>query len=135
MGCETTHGHECAPELANESIDPAGNEIRCPLFQVNARPWNVSAGHGHRRQSSWSPWPWSGPILPNIMNLMGQWDSDPNYSYGYFVIPIALAILWHRRGLLDASMLPLAGGASSRCWPSWSASAALRVERAIHGSW
>jgi exosortase len=37
--------------------------------------------------------------------LAQLWNRDPNHSYGYLVIPIALAILWDRRCLLDASRL------------------------------
>src|SRR3954452_25554357 len=37
--------------------------------------------------------------------LVQQWNRDPNHSYGYFVIPIALAILWDRRFLLDGTRL------------------------------
>src|SRR5258708_694870 len=37
--------------------------------------------------------------------LVQQWNRDPNHSYGYFVIPIALAILWDRRFLLDDTRL------------------------------
>jgi len=33
--------------------------------------------------------------------LVGKWGQDPNYSHGFFVIPIALYILWERRELLD----------------------------------
>jgi exosortase len=39
--------------------------------------------------------------------LVAQWNRDPNYSYGFFVIPIAAAIFWSRRGQLDrAKMRP-----------------------------
>lgn len=34
---------------------------------------------------------------PNLRFLAGQWEANPNYSYGYLVIPIALLILWQRR--------------------------------------
>jgi exosortase len=37
--------------------------------------------------------------------LAQLWNRDPNHSYGYLVIPIALAILWDRRCLLDASQM------------------------------
>ncbi len=35
--------------------------------------------------------------------LFFKWGNDPNYSHGYFVIPIALYILWERREKLDVS--------------------------------
>src|SRR5262245_11623770 len=33
---------------------------------------------------------------PNFLDLTTIWQSDPNYSHGYLVIPIALFILWRR---------------------------------------
>lgn len=35
--------------------------------------------------------------------LVGKWGQDPNYSHGFFVIPIALYILWERKDYLDLS--------------------------------
>ena len=46
----------------------------------------------------WSYWSSFG-------GLVNQWNRDPNYSYGFFVIPIALTVLWARRGMLDRSKL------------------------------
>src|SRR5262249_8617653 len=46
-----------------------------------------------------------GSYAPNFVSLFNQWNRDPNYSYGFFVIPIALMILWTRRGMLDRSKL------------------------------
>jgi exosortase len=46
---------------------------------------------------------WS--YAPNFAYLVDHWEHDPNYSYGYFVIPIALVILWARRGMFDRSQL------------------------------
>lgn len=42
---------------------------------------------------------------PSFRFLVDQWNRDPNYSYGFFVIPIAAMIFWSRRGLLDRSKL------------------------------
>src|SRR5438874_12353008 len=42
---------------------------------------------------------WS--YAPSFVWLVHQWDRDPNHSYGYFVIPIALAVFWDRRHLLE----------------------------------
>jgi exosortase len=42
---------------------------------------------------------------PNLRSLAGQWDTNPNYSYGYLVIPIALLILWQRRGEIKPDQL------------------------------
>lgn len=46
---------------------------------------------------------WS--YAPSFIALVHQWDRDPNYSYGYFVIPIALLIFWSRRDRLDRARL------------------------------
>lgn len=44
---------------------------------------------------------------PNLSYLEWIWSSDPNFSHGYFVVPIALAILWIRRdGLRDIRARP-----------------------------
>lgn len=42
---------------------------------------------------------------PNLAELAGQWSHEPNYSHGFLVAPIALAILWQRRSLLDPARL------------------------------
>ena len=49
--------------------------------------------------------------LSSFRFLVDQWNRDPNYSYGFFVIPIAAMIFWNRRSLLDRS--PTA----PRWWP------------------
>lgn len=38
---------------------------------------------------------------PNLRTLIQRWSSEPNYSHGFLVIPIALAIAWQRRDRLD----------------------------------
>lgn len=38
---------------------------------------------------------------PTFAYLAGVWNGDANYSHGYLVVPIALAILWMRRHALD----------------------------------
>jgi exosortase len=42
---------------------------------------------------------------PSFQSLIGQWNRDPNYSYGFFVIPIAVVIFASRRALLDRSKM------------------------------
>lgn len=41
----------------------------------------------------------------NFQGLVEQWNHDPNYSYGFFVIPIAAVIFWSRWEMLDPSKL------------------------------
>src|SRR3954464_5658790 len=38
---------------------------------------------------------------PNFRDLMATWGSDPNYSHGYLVIPIAVLILFKRLSTVD----------------------------------
>lgn len=38
---------------------------------------------------------------PNVLNLAQLWLSEPNYSHGLLVAPIALGILWQRRAKLE----------------------------------
>lgn len=61
---------------------------------------------------------------PNLRGLVETWNSEPNYSYGFLIIPIALAIAWQRRAELDPSKLaPSAVG--------WAALAAVLGARAV----
>lgn len=41
----------------------------------------------------------------SFLALVDKWSQDPNYSHGFFVIPIALYILWERREYLDTSLV------------------------------
>jgi exosortase len=41
----------------------------------------------------------------SFRGLIDRWYTDPNHSYGFFVIPISLMILWNRRGLLDRARI------------------------------
>ena len=34
---------------------------------------------------------------PTLVGLVNEWDSEPDYSYGYFVVPLALYFLWARK--------------------------------------
>lgn len=42
---------------------------------------------------------------PNFLGLIDKWSKDPNYSHGFFVIPIAAYILWERRESLDPARI------------------------------
>jgi exosortase len=50
---------------------------------------------------------WS--YAPNFRELAQRWAQDPDYSHGYLVIPVALAILWRRHATATAA----------RSAPSW----------------
>lgn len=59
---------------------------------------------------------WS--YLPNLVDLSETWSNDSNYTHGYLVIPIALAIFWSR---------PNVGGKSTPSTFSLVVSSALLV--------
>jgi exosortase len=59
---------------------------------------------------------------PNLAELARQWSDEPNYSHGFLVIPIALAILWHRRHELDVAGL-------RPNWLGWAALVAILAAR------
>lgn len=46
---------------------------------------------------------------PNLADLANTWMSEPNYSYGFLIVPMALVIAWQRRG--DLKPEKLAGSA------------------------
>lgn len=60
---------------------------------------------------------------PNLANLARTWAGDPNYSHGFLVGPIALAILWQRRGALPRGRL-------RPSWIGWAALVAVLAARA-----
>jgi exosortase len=44
-----------------------------------------------------------GPVL---RSLLDSWEHDPNYSHGYLVVPVALAIWWQRRHMPNVFATP-----------------------------
>ncbi len=68
---------------------------------------------------AWAYW-------PNLHDLYRVWCDEPNYSHGFLVIPIALAILWGR--LADK---PVDWQASPVLWWSWIPLVAVLAVRMI----
>jgi len=60
----------------------------------------------------------------SLASLVERWRRDDNYSHGFFVVPIAVLILWRRRGRLDLEavaptwwgFLPLVMILAGRAW-------------------
>lgn len=48
--------------------------------------------------------------FPVLARLVETWSSDPDYSHGYFILPIALYIAWTRRGSLPETLEPGTAG-------------------------
>ena len=80
-----------------------------------SEPWTPRLGEGLALLAVGGALGWA--YGPSFVSLVSQWNREPNYSYGFFVIPIAIVIFWSRRDLLDRSkmepkwwdFLPLAG--------------------------
>jgi len=61
---------------------------------------------------------------PSLAVLFDRWNRDDNYSHGFLIVPIALAILWQRREALASlrsrpqwwGFLPLAALLAWRYW-------------------
>ena len=47
---------------------------------------------------AWSYW-------PTLVELEGSWGREPDYSHGYFVLPLALYFLWLRRDTFPAGFI------------------------------
>src|SRR5262249_35421858 len=54
--------------------------------------------------AAWAYW-------PTLVDLVGHWNSSPDYSHGYLVVPVAAWFLWRRRDRLPWSQIaPSWGG-------------------------
>ena len=54
--------------------------------------------------------------LPTFRSLWATWGSDPNYSHGYLVLPVAALVAWRRSGARGRGP----GGARPGAGPCWS---------------
>jgi exosortase len=43
--------------------------------------------------------------LPVLVDLVGDWNEDPNYSHGFLIIPISAFLIWKRREALSQIQL------------------------------
>lgn len=54
------------------------------------RHWLLAAGAVLAVAFAWSYW-------PTLTYILHAWDTQPDYSHGYFVVPLALYFLWARK--------------------------------------
>lgn len=80
---------DAGPERKNHaasSSGPAGPPQ--PLAQVR---WSLGLACGVLAAVAlWAYW-------PSLVELVATWNREPDYSHGYFVVPLAAYFLWHRR--------------------------------------
>jgi exosortase len=80
-----------------------GGDASSPLPEIGANDFPARVGSGRvavariaagiavlTATAVWAYW-------PTLVELVETWDSQPDYSHGYLVIPVALCFLWVRR--------------------------------------
>ncbi len=94
-----------------------------------------SAPWGERQRSR--AWWWAAGAVtlmlalayaPNFRELVSSWSSDPNYSHGYLVIPIAAFILWRR---LEENPWERSTGQIRGSWLGWTLLAIILAVRFV----
>jgi exosortase len=71
-------------------------EITTPTFSV--RPlWLLSASLALLITFVWAYW-------PTLVEMIGQWVNQPDYSHGFIVLPIAIFFLWSTRSRIPATV-------------------------------
>lgn len=76
---------------AREQHNSAGNDSRvAPIAWRSATPVMIGGGAILLATFAWAYW-------PTIVELFRAWNREPDYSHGYFVLPLALFFLWVRR--------------------------------------
>lgn len=86
-----------ANRLKDAGSHPGGAPARPMLAQSTTVPQPidaprslVAAGVLLVAGAVWAYW-------PNLVEMVGIWESQPDYSHGYLVLPLALGLLWMRR--------------------------------------
>jgi exosortase len=85
---------------------------RRPAGKNQESPNDQRSGYGDQASGEVSPrgpsatWIGAGAVLaiaftwsywPTLVKLVDAWNRQPDYSHGYFVVPLALLFLWARR--------------------------------------
>lgn len=77
-----------------------------PLVNPQASPADRNLPGGSAEPTR-QAWPWLPTVVvgtlllvwayaPNLSYLVNVWNTEPNYSHGFLVVPIAVMILWRR---------------------------------------
>jgi exosortase len=76
----TEKHQENRPSLRDES----------PLSSTTGATWQIVAGVAAVCTVLWAYW-------PTLAEMVHKWNTMPDYSHGYLVLPLALLFLWSRR--------------------------------------
>jgi exosortase len=115
-----------------------------PLVNPQASPADRNSPRGPSATTSpftLQAWPWLpaaivGTLLmgwayaPNFRHLISIWNTEPNYSHGFLVIPIAVMILWRRLSDWNYDWTPF----RAPVW-SWVLLGACLLGRAVAYEW
>lgn len=75
-----------AQALTREAAEPVG------------AGWLVAGGAALLLATVWAYW-------PTLVEMVGQWRDQPDYSHGFLVVPLSLFFLWIRRANLSLADL------------------------------
>jgi exosortase len=64
-----------------------------PWSSFDARAWLAAASLATLGAIVWAYW-------PTLQEMVHKWKSEPDYSHGFLVVPIALFFLWSRRSTI-----------------------------------
>jgi exosortase len=84
------------PQKPTELAQPSTTDPR-PVHSAQAKLGLAGVCLG---AATWAYW-------PTILDLVGTWNREPDYSHGFLVVPVAIAFLWLRR-----ASFPGLGGSS-----------------------
>ncbi len=90
------HEHRRRPASSSEGSNHRSNaHPNCVSPEDNAllttSRWTLAAAAGLLSAAFlWSYW-------PTLVALVRAWDTQPDYSHGFFVVPLAIYFLWDRR--------------------------------------
>jgi exosortase len=94
------------------------------LIPADASTTTTTAGRGGGLAAALVGLALAASYAPNLADLAATWRGEPNYTYGFLIIPIALAIAWQRRReLKPAKLAPSTVG--------WLALVAVLVARTV----
>jgi len=91
------HRENVKPSRASRTEPAAATDDAKEATLVDMR-WLAAGGIAFLLATIWSYW-------PMLCEMVEQWSSQPDYSHGFLVIPLAMFFLWTRRGKLDFGQL------------------------------
>jgi exosortase len=85
-----------ADEKASRPLARHGLAPSTSVLGSEAKLWLCVAGLAMLASIIWSYW-------PTLQEMVHKWQTQPDYSHGFLVMPISIFFLWHRRFSLPFS--------------------------------